>query len=211
MTISAGIGIFEISIGADFSIIGDVVPSFALISTVQRKISTLMPDITLEELHRDDTTITVHPVETGSPINDHKFENPCTVEMRVGWSDSSHQSAGYVQSVYEKLLALKKSTEPFDVMTGKRRYKNMLIKSIVITTDESSEFCLNASVTLQEIIIVDVGMGSGAGGGGSESGGTEPAGKVPETHEGAASTGGSSPLVLGSGGTTFASLPVSFP
>ena len=151
-----------VNASALFSLIGDMVPNYALISSNKRSVGLLIPDIVIEEMHRDDVSITVHPVETGTPISDHKFENPAVVEMRCGWSDSTHQSAGFVQSVYEELVALKQSTEPFDVSTGKRQYQNMLVKSIVVTTDETTEYVLNALVTLQEIIWADVGAGSGS-------------------------------------------------
>ena len=135
------------------TLIGDVVANYALISSVTRSIDTIIPDVIVEETHTDEMTITQHPVETGAPISDHAFMNPVTVAMRLGWSDSTGQAIGYVDTVYQSMLALQRERRPFNVSTGKRQYTNMLIKSIAVTTDESSENALNMNVVLQEAII----------------------------------------------------------
>ncbi|CDG96957.1 Putative bacteriophage protein (fragment) [Xenorhabdus bovienii str. puntauvense] len=60
------------------------------------------------------------------------------------------------KEVYEQLLKLKASKEPFDVTTGKRQYKNMLIRAIEVTTDKTSENVLMVTLTLREVIIVEL-------------------------------------------------------
>ncbi|MDE9571261.1 phage baseplate protein, partial [Xenorhabdus bovienii] len=59
------------------------------------------------------------------------------------------------KEIYEQLLKLKASKEPFDVTTGKRQYKNMLIRAIEVTTDKTSENVLMVTLTLREVIIVE--------------------------------------------------------
>ena len=57
-------------------LIGDAgAPPYALISpTVPfRNIGGIFPDVTTEEIHRDELQITQHPVETGAPVTDHCF------------------------------------------------------------------------------------------------------------------------------------------
>ncbi|EFA3718335.1 hypothetical protein C6S90_004881, partial [Escherichia coli] len=51
------------------------------------------------------------------------------------------------------LLNLQRDRIPFDVTTGKRIYNNMLIKTLEVTTDKSSENVLLATITLREVII----------------------------------------------------------
>lgn len=118
-----------------------------------RAIGTIIPDVTLEELHRDELAITAHSVETGAAISDHAFKLPASVEMRCGFSNSTAQTEGYVQLIYEEFLALQSSRQPFDVSTGKRSYTNMLIRSLQVTTDPQSEYALNCSVVLQEVLL----------------------------------------------------------
>src|SRR5271165_1668854 len=124
-------------------IIDDAAANYALISgSATRFIGTIYPDVSVEEIHHDEQIITLHPVETGSPITDHAFMMPYTVEMRCGFSDSTVGALGYVQQVYQQFLALQQSRQPFDVSTGKRLYQNMLLRSISVKTDEESEFAL---------------------------------------------------------------------
>ncbi|MFP8760458.1 phage baseplate protein, partial [Klebsiella grimontii] len=52
-----------------------------------------------------------------------------------------------------ELLDLQNSRVPFDVVTGKRIYSNMLIRALEVTTDRTSENVLSAVLTLREVII----------------------------------------------------------
>ena len=137
-------------------IIGDLLGPYAIVGGYPRSIGTLIPDVVIEEMHRDELQITIHPVETGNPITDHSFKMPATVEMRCAWSDSSAQAAGYVQEVYQQFLQLQASREPFNVSTVKRQYENMLVRSLMVKTDETSEFALMCVAILQEVILTGV-------------------------------------------------------
>jgi hypothetical protein len=102
-------------------------------------------------------------VETGAAITDHAFHLPYEVQMRVGFSDSSHQAVGFVKMVYQKLIALQQSREPMNVSTGKRLYQNMLIQTLQVTTDVENEYALNLTASLREIIITNTSTTSGTG------------------------------------------------
>jgi hypothetical protein len=128
---------------------------YALISSPVRAIGTIIPDVVVREVHRDQIVITDHPVERGAAISDHAFKMPSEVEMDCGWSNSTAGVEGYVQLVYQELLDLQASRVPFTVFTGKRSYQNMLIRSLEVTTDETSEKALYVVAGLREIIIVD--------------------------------------------------------
>ena len=119
----------------------------------QRSIGLIVADVTIEESGRDDLEITRHPVEIGAQITDHSFKQPAEVIIRCGWSGSG-SLPGYVQAVHDKLLALQGTRQPFSVTTGKRTYPNMLMSSLTVTTDSTSENALMASVTCREVILV---------------------------------------------------------
>lgn len=120
-----------------------------------RAIGLIIPDLVIEEVSRDELDITEHPVENGAPITDHSYKRPMEVSIRAGWSNSG-QYAGYVQDVYNALLGLQASRQPFNVFTGKRFYTNMLIASLIQTTNETSgDFSLMVQALLKEIIIVN--------------------------------------------------------
>lgn len=145
----------------------------------KRSIGGIVAQVTIEEVHHDELEITDHPVEQGATISDHAFSRPAEVTIRCAWSNSPSASslvegvvgaasatvsgvqslvtgntASSVRSVYEKLVELQRSRVPFDVFTGKRAYKNMLVKSLTVTTDKEHEQSLLVSATLRQVIIV---------------------------------------------------------
>ena len=135
------------------ALIGDLIGEVALISSGQRVIGDLYPHIVMEEVHNDELQITQHPIETGTPVTDHAFPMPYTVEIRCGWSNSTAGSEGFVQAVYQQLLALQKSRQPFAIRTGKRNYASMLIRSLGVKTDGEAEFALMVVILAQQIVI----------------------------------------------------------
>lgn len=139
----------------------------------KRSLGAIEAQVTIEESHTDELVITDHPIEQGANVTDHAYKRPAEVTVRCGWSNSGTQSiaqevdsflsllegnglgaAGYVQSIYAQLLTLQESRIPFDIVTGKRKYRNMLIRSISASTDEKSEHSLFVTVVCREIITV---------------------------------------------------------
>ncbi|MDE9463545.1 phage baseplate protein [Xenorhabdus bovienii] len=145
-----------------------------LFSQNTRKIEMIVPSVVISEKHMDSTEITEHPVQRGAAISDHAYDKPSEVTMEIGFAGGGSLIDGFDTSkiklfdldtgatlgkspkeVYEQLLKLKASKEPFDVTTGKRQYKNMLIRAIEVTTDKTSENVLMVTLTLREVIIVE--------------------------------------------------------
>ena len=130
-----------------------------------RKIGLIVPSVVISEKHSDTLEITEHPVEVGAAISDHAYRRPSEVVMQVGFADggslldlldttSFGLSAGLSpREVYQNLLDLQNSRVPFDVVTGKRLYSNMLIRAMEVTTERSTENVLSAVLTLREVII----------------------------------------------------------
>lgn len=134
-----------------------------------RKIGIIIPDVVISEKHSDVLEITEHPVErvTSSGVGfvaDHAYRRASELVMEVGFSgggsllDMVDTSALGIslgagpKEIYSQLLDLQRSKEPFDVVTGKRLYTNMLIRVLDVTTDRTSENVLMASVTMREVI-----------------------------------------------------------
>ncbi len=121
----------------------------------ERSIGGLYPDVVVEEQHTDELEITEHPVEQGAAIHDHAYKKPMTVSIRAGVTDAK-AGGGEKPSVefYDKLLELQAKREPFDIITGKRKYSNMLVKSLSVLTGADTENCLMFTAECQEVIIV---------------------------------------------------------
>lgn len=130
-----------------------------------RRIGLIVPSVVVSEKHSDTLEITEHPVETGAPVSDHAYKRPSEVVMEVGFAGGGSlldfidtSSLGLTlglspKETYQKILDLQSSRIPFDVVTGKRLYSNMLIRAIEVTTDRTSENVLMAVLTLREVII----------------------------------------------------------
>ncbi|MGR7849497.1 phage baseplate protein [Klebsiella aerogenes] len=130
-----------------------------------RRIGLIVPSVVVSEKHSDTLEITEHPVETGAPVSDHAYKRPSEVVMEVGFAGGGSlldfidtSSLGITlglspKETYQQILDLQTSRIPFDVVTGKRLYSNMLIRAIEVTTDRTSENVLMAVLTLREVII----------------------------------------------------------
>lgn len=134
-----------------------------------RKIGIIIPDVVISEKHSDVLEITEHPVERPTSsgagfVADHAYRRASELVMEVGFSgggslldmvDTSAIGLSFgsgPKEIYSQLLDLQRSKEPFDVVTGKRLYSNMLIRVLDVTTDRTSENVLMASVTMREVI-----------------------------------------------------------
>lgn len=125
-----------------------------------RNIHGIIPQVVIEEKHRDELVITNHPVQHGANITDHAYKQPSMLALRYGWSSSGalfslDLGAPSVDDVYKMLRDLQESRQPFDVVTGKRNYSNMLIRSIDLVTDKTTEKSIIVDVLLQQVIIVE--------------------------------------------------------
>ncbi len=126
--------------------------------------------ITTSESTSDILTITKQPVQQGASITDHAYKEPTVFSMAVHFKDNPGSlgslatalnpfgggAATGLAKIYQDLLDLQNSRVPFDVITPKRIYRNVLIASLGNTTDKVTENILAISFTFQEIIIVSV-------------------------------------------------------
>lgn len=69
----------------------------------------------------------------------------------------SGNSVEQVKAIYARLLAIQESRVPFDILTGKRAYKSMLLKQLRIDTAKDSENALIVTAHCRQIIIVTTG------------------------------------------------------
>lgn len=128
----------------------------------KRSIAGYIPNVIIEERHDDFIAITEHPVEEGAAITDHAYKEPARLLMRVLWGSGASSYIGLLfgqaftttQEAYNALLNLQQSRQPFDVVTGKRSYANMLLERLTVTTDIDTENILEVMASFQQVIIV---------------------------------------------------------
>ncbi|VXD07958.1 phage baseplate protein [Serratia oryzae] len=143
-----------------------------LFNQQKRRIGIIVPNIVISEKHNDSTVITEHPVGVGAAINDHAYNRPADLVMELGFAGagslvdffdtSQYEIAGHELSIgtspreiYQQLLTLQNTFEHFTVITGKREYENMLIRSLDVTTDAATENVLMITITMQQINITN--------------------------------------------------------
>ena len=137
----------------------------AIFRLQSRKIGILVPSVVVSEKHIDALEITEHPVEVGASVNDHAYKRASEVTMECGFAgggsildlvDISGIGLMIGQSpkdIYQQMLDIQASRVPFDVITGKRTYNNMLIRAIEVTTERTSENVLSCVLTLREVLM----------------------------------------------------------
>lgn len=141
--------------------IDDLASPYALIVSASRLIGTIVPDVTVAEIHQDALAITDHPVEIGAAVSDHAFVLPERCEMRIGFSDANAGFIGYSREQYEAVLGLMAKREPFDVFTAKRAYTSMLVETVVTETDDKTANAAMIIVRLRKVNIVSTKGGGG--------------------------------------------------
>lgn len=120
--------------------------------------------------HESNLTITEHPVQDGANISDHAYMEPQTVTFEIGMSDvmedlpvtgikqfsATGNSGSRSVNAYQTLMKLQADKIPIDAITRLWSYKNMLIETLSAPDDEKTTYGLRATVTLKEILVVNV-------------------------------------------------------
>ncbi len=128
----------------------------------KRTIGPINVQVVKNEATSDILTITKQPIQQGASITDHAYKEPTVFSVNVLFQDNSLSqilspfgNTGLAK-IYKSLLDLQSSRVPFDIVTPKRVYTNMLMASLGMTTDKETENCLAISASFQQIIIVNV-------------------------------------------------------
>lgn len=124
----------------------------------QRTIANIRVNTTISENTNDTLTITKQPVQQGASIVDHAYKEPTTLSMSILLSDNLNLTSFLpdLSKIYTQMLNLQSSRVPFDIITPKRVYKNMLMATLSVTTDKATENILSINASFQEVIIVNI-------------------------------------------------------
>lgn len=128
---------------------------------IKTNINGIFFDAFMEMEHKSDLKITSHPVQQGANVADHAYMEPLELTMTVKmsecntdiWPDQFIGRYTRSASALTVLQDLQASRIPFRVHTRLREYQNMLIKSIVAPDDASKLYGMEATVTMQEVIV----------------------------------------------------------
>ena len=143
-----------------------------LFQQTKAKIGSITLDASVRETHLTTCDLTENPVEDGATITDHVRFKP--VELTIDGVISNtpisfaliNNITGAVDTVtsifgqtnrsveaYNNLLALQKSREPFEVITGLKRYTDMIMTSLSVPRDASTGNAIHFTAQMKQIII----------------------------------------------------------
>jgi len=122
--------------------------------------------VTITENSVDALEITQQPVQQGAKIADHAFKKPISLSIQILFGASILPSVSFggtsgpqsLSTIYQNLLNLQNSFQPFNCTTPKRTYYNMLFASLNVTTDKNTENILAVNASFQQIITVPIGI-----------------------------------------------------
>lgn len=119
---------------------------------VPRTVGPVPVDVILLEGHSSRATISEHPIEDGSSVNDHAYIEPKRLTLEVADEKAA--------DTYIEFVNVQELREPFDVVSGLAVYTNMMIEGIEAKRDKRTYRILMATIYLREIVIVGGKPGS---------------------------------------------------
>ena len=118
----------------------------------ERIVGPFQATVTIEEMASDELEITSHPVQQGASITDHAYLKPALLQISCVYADTP----AMLSEIYRKLLKLQSDRIPMKVITGKRTYRNMLMRSLSQLTDSQTENALQIRFELLEVFLTAV-------------------------------------------------------
>lgn len=121
-------------------------------------------DAVLSAQHTLTLTVTADPIQLGSSVTDYAYVQPRQLVLQIGQSDSATSfipgqfAGGPSRSVnaYQVLKALAYQRIPVQVTTRLETYPNMIVQEVQATEDHTTANALQATVTLQELLVATV-------------------------------------------------------
>lgn len=128
-------------------------PLQSILIRPKRQIDDIAVQVVTSEQTTDTLTITKQPLQVGASATDHAYMEPASFTHSIYFQDNLSTS---LAKIYQKLLDLQSSAEPFVIITPKRIYKSMLMATLTQTTDKLTENCLAIHASYQQIILVPI-------------------------------------------------------
>lgn len=131
-----------------------------IFQTQRSRIGSLELDATLSENHQTDNDVTEHPVESGGNIADHVRPKSDVLTLTGFVSDTPVGRPSDVAdpdrsaSAYEALLKMRSAGQVFTVVTARRVYENMVVKTLGRPHDPGVGRGLQFTVSFTQIRIV---------------------------------------------------------
>jgi hypothetical protein len=110
--------------------------------------------VSLSETHTHSSSVSEHPIESGSLIADHVQSNGFTLQMEAIIATAQSTTTDIVSSAasaYATLLEIYEQREAITVVTGLKVYRSMVITEFRVSRDRNTGSLLSFSAELREI------------------------------------------------------------
>lgn len=117
-------------------------------------------DAIIRLAHRQQSVITLNPVQTGAAISDNAYIVPPKLVIEIGmsdamqsytvgqWADAPSRSV----SAYQTLVGIQAELSPVQIVTRLRSYSNMMIADIQADDDSTTAHALKATISFEQIL-----------------------------------------------------------
>jgi hypothetical protein len=125
-------------------------------------------NVTIEEILTDKLEITDHPVQQGANISDHAIKLPSIVVIRALYTPVSQTLTSTLfnfvtsnkklsnEEAYALLQLYQNYVIPLDISTGKREYKNMLLKTLTQVNDKETDNILSVNMEFKQVFVTAI-------------------------------------------------------
>lgn len=113
-------------------------------------------DVTLRETHSYTSRVTNYPIEEGSTLSDHIINEPTIVVLEGTVTDTPLAILPFFNrsiDAFNRLIEIHQKRESIIVVTGLKKYPNMVITNLDIPRDIRTGQSLTFTIELKEIII----------------------------------------------------------
>lgn len=142
-----------------------------IFKTRRLQIDKISVDATMRETHTHRSVCTDNPIEGGASVTDHVNVKPAELEIEGIITDTPvtfsviDSATGLVNTVkgftggksraveyFEKFLDLRASRVPFNVITGLKVYKNMILEDFTVNRDANTANAIVFTAKMKEIV-----------------------------------------------------------
>jgi hypothetical protein len=122
----------------------------------KRTVGGIAMQVVVNERTVDQLTVTSQPVQQGASITDHAYMEPTEFSHTILFAAPGFTGGQTLGQIYQALLNLQSSAQPFTIVTPKRVYTSMLMTALSQTTDKHTENCLSITASYKQVILVPV-------------------------------------------------------
>ena len=131
---------------------------------VDTKVGGYIFDAYIKTEHSRSVKLTQNPVQGGSAVTDHSYNEPNKLTMQIFETDTAVSYGGSFSgsersvSAYKALVKLMTTREPLTVSTRLWSYDNMVITQMTASETKDTVHGLDVTITLEEIITANVSI-----------------------------------------------------